>query len=109
MKRERYIHAALYLTFHLLFVVSLPHCRSFLCSGLGRTIGTLLFATVLMFTIVRSADLYRTISTCLLALPLSWVAPVFDCGFASIPSFDLLVASEPALSPIAQRPPPIFS
>ncbi len=109
MKRERYIHAALYLTFHLLFVVSLPHCRSFLCSGLGRTIGTFLFAAVLMFTIVRSADLYRTITSCLQAFPLSWIAPVFDCGWGSIPSIDVFVASEPTLSPVAQRPPPIFS
>ena len=109
MKRERYIHAALYLIFHLLFVVSLPHCRSFLCSGLGRTIGTFLFAAVLMFTIVRSADLYRTITSCLRAFPLSWIAPVFACGFASLPAIFLLVPGEPTLSPDAQRPPPIFS
>lgn len=109
MKREKYIQRALYLTFHLLLVASLPHFRSFLFSGLWRTIGTLVFATVLMFTVMRSADLYKTITYCLKALPLSWVAPVFDCGLPSTASICLVVPREPALSPLAQRPPPIFS
>jgi hypothetical protein len=106
MNRETYIRTPLYVIFHLVFAVSL---RSFLGSGIGKSIAIVLFCSVLMFTIVRSADLYRTISSCLRALPLSWLAPVFDCGWLSLPSMGLLVPSEPALSPVAQRPPPNFS
>jgi hypothetical protein len=109
MKLETYMRTPLYVIFQLVFAVSFPHCRSFLCSGIGKSIGVLLFCSVLMFTIVRSADLYRTISSCLQAFPLSWLAPVFDCGWLSLPSTGLLVPSEPALSPVAQRPPPSLS
>jgi hypothetical protein len=109
MKPETYLRTPMYVIFQLVFAVSFPHSRSFLCSGIGKSIGILLFCSVLMFTIVRSAELYRTITSCLQALPLSWLAPVFDCGWLSLPSMGLLVPSEPTLSPIAQRPPPIFS
>jgi hypothetical protein len=103
MNRETYIRTPLYLLLHLVFAVSL---RSFLGSGIGKSISVILFCSVVMFTIVRSADLYRTITSCLQPFPVSWLAPVFDCKWMSPPSMDLLVPSEPALSPIAQRPPP---
>jgi hypothetical protein len=109
MKQGTYIRTPLYIIFQLVFAVSFPHFRSFLGSGIGKSISVLLFCSLLMFTIVRSADLYRTISSCLQALPLSWLAPVFDCGWLSLPAMGLLVPSEPALSPVAQRPPPNFS
>jgi hypothetical protein len=109
MNRETYLRTPLYVIFHLVFAVSLPQCRSFLGSGIGKSVAVLLFCSVLMFTIVRSADLYGTLSSCLQAFPLSWLAPVFDCGWMSLPSTGLLVPSEPALSPVAQRPPPSLS
>ena len=54
----------------------LPHCRSFLfvglglSVGLGRMIGFLLLAALLLFTIVQAAGIYKAITSCLRRLPL---------------------------------------
>jgi hypothetical protein len=109
MKQERFTQPASYIAFHLFFAGVLPHCRSFLSVGLGRTICFLLLAALLMFTIVQTASLYKTIGSCLRTLPLSWVAPFLQSRRARIPSVVLVVPDEPALSFLYQRPPPILS
>jgi hypothetical protein len=72
-------------------------------------ISVLLLTCLLLFVVWGSPDIYRTITGCLKALPLSWLAPILDCaGFwVSVPS--QATAQEPGLAPWFQRPPPIFS
>jgi hypothetical protein len=97
---------ALYIAFHLFFVVFLPHCRSFLSVGLGRMIGFLLLAALLLFTIVQAAGIYKAIASCLRMLPPSWCAPVLQARCARVARIVLLAHSEPTLSFLYQRPPP---
>jgi hypothetical protein len=108
MKQERVIRPALYVAFHVFFAVVLPHCRSFLSVGLGRMIGFLLLAALLLFTIVQAAGIYKAIASCLRRLPLSWCAPILQARCARITRIVPLVPGEPTLSLLYQRPPPTF-
>jgi hypothetical protein len=107
-KPQGYRQAAAETCFFLL-VLCLPYYQSLLYAGITGSIYFLLMTCLLMFVLVGSRDVYRTITACLKALTLSWLKPALDRGvlWVSVPS--RTVARGPSLVPSFQRPPPIFS
>jgi hypothetical protein len=95
--------------FFCLFVLCLPYYQSLLFAGVSGSIYFLLLTCLLMFVVARSAEVFRTITARLRALPLSWFTPPPDRGVLWISLPSLAVARGPSLSPLFQRPPPIFS
>jgi hypothetical protein len=96
-------------TWFCLLVLCLPYYQSLLIAGVSGSIYFLLMTCLLMFVVQHSPKVYSAISSSLKALPLSWLPPVPEVGvlWVSVPS--RAVAWEPALAPLFQRPPPIFS
>ena len=92
-----------------LLLFCLPYYQALLFAGISGMISVLLLTCLLMFVVSGSPNIYRTITGCLKAIPLSWVAPVLDyaCFWILVPSHT--VAEVPSLAPSFQRPPPIFS
>jgi predicted branched-subunit amino acid permease len=76
--------------------------------GLGKLAAFVLFASLLMFVVNRSADVWSTAAACLQALPKSIFALIPDRVFV-IPEADIMVPEEPRRVPMFQRPPPTFS
>lgn len=107
-KPQGYRQAAAETCFYLL-VLCLPYYQSLLLAGVTGSIYFLLIACLLMFVVASSPRAYRTIVTCLKALVLSGFTPAQDrsARWVSVPSST--VACGPSLTPIFQRPPPIFS
>jgi hypothetical protein len=91
-----------------LFVLCLPHYQSLLFEGVGRMIFVALLACALMFLVVRSTEICRVVADCLMAL-LPWQAPSFTEKFRAILFVSQSVPGAPAISPLFQRPPPLFS
>jgi hypothetical protein len=106
--QRRYRQAVLFVSLYLL-AVSLRHCLSFVFAGLGKTICFVLFACLLMFLVVRSADICSSLTACLQALQLALFPLIRDLKPTRRSSISLVVPREPSLSPFFQRPPPIFS
>jgi hypothetical protein len=92
-----------------LLVLCLPYYQALFLAGMSGMISFLLLTCLLMFAVAGSPAICRTIAARLRALPLSWVAPLFDRRglWVSVPLF--AVAEGPSLAPSFQRPPPIFS
>ena len=67
-KPQGYRQSAVEAGFYVL-VLCVPCYQSLLLEGLGRTICALLLACLLMFLVVRSTDIYRLLTTCLIAFP----------------------------------------
>jgi hypothetical protein len=107
-KPEGYMQSAAEAGFYML-VLCLPYYQSLLFVGLARTICILLLACLLMFLVVRSADFCRAIAACMMAFPSSWLAPAFSSGFRELSFASLTIPNAPRISPLFQRPPPLFS
>jgi len=89
--------------------VYLPFYQALLMGGIGRAVLVLLLAILLMFLVRRSEEFFRAIAACLKSLPSSWLTPTPWLGFRQLSFASLAVPNTPGLSPLFQRPPPIFS
>jgi hypothetical protein len=107
-KPQGYRQSAVEAGFYVL-VLCLPCYQALLFEGLGRTILVLLLACLFMFLVVRSADVCRLITACLIAFPSSWLAPVRKQELRSSRIASVAVPDAPSLTALFQRPPPIFS
>jgi hypothetical protein len=92
-----------------LFVLCLPYYQSLLFAGISGMASFLLLTFLLMFVVARSPAIYRTITACLKALPMSWIAPTLDRRDRWVTIRLFVVAPGPSLAPSFQRPPPLFS
>ncbi len=92
-----------------LFVMCLPYYQSLLFAGMSGMISFLLLTFLLMFVVARSPAIYRVITACLKALPLSWVAPTLDRRDRWVGVPLCVAVPGPSLAPSFQRPPPLFS
>jgi hypothetical protein len=92
-----------------LLLLCLPYYQALLFAGISGMISVLLLTCLLLCVVTRSPDIYRTITGCLEALPLSWAAPILDRTGLWVSRPSQVVAQEPSLAPSFQRPPPIFS
>jgi hypothetical protein len=107
IKPQGYVQSAADAAF-CLFMLCLPHYQSLLFEGIGRSIMVVLLACLLMFLVVRSTEICRVVTECLIAF-LSWLAPSFTQEFRALLFISLSVPNAPAVSPLFQRPPPVFS
>lgn len=92
-----------------LFVLCLPYWQSLFLAGISGTVSVLLLTCLMMFIVVRSPEVYRSIIACLEDFPLSWFPLIYNGRCLWAPMSLQVVAVGPSLAPSFQRPPPIFS
>lgn len=92
-----------------LFVLCLTYNQSLLFAGMSGMIYFLLLTVLLMFVVSRSPAIYSILTTCLRALPHSWMAPTLDRRDRWVSASLFVVVPGPSLAPSFQRPPPLFS
>ena len=107
-KPQGYRQSAVDAAFYAL-VFCLPWYRALLLEGLGRTIFVLLLACLLLFLVVRSADVCRRLADCLRACSFSQFVPACGCEFRDFAFVSLGIRRTPSLAALYQRPPPSFS
>jgi hypothetical protein len=89
--------------------VYLSFYQALLVAGIGRAIVLLLLSILLMFLVANRAEIFGAFAAFLKALPSSWVAPAPIYRLRDLRFVSLHVSAVPSLSPLFQRPPPIFS
>ncbi len=96
--------------FYLLFILltaGTKHLVGSVFAGIGRTILLVLIASLLLFLIVRSGDIYRRLVASLEALQSSLVEPAAESLTAREPQGSLTLPRTPRLPLRFQLPPPI--
>ena len=92
-----------------LIVLTLPYYQSILFAGISGLLSFLLLTCLLAFVVANSPAIRRTLTACLKALPLSWMAPRLDRRDRWVRTRLFAALPGPALAPSFQRPPPLFS
>ena len=92
-----------------LLVVCVVDFRPLVIGGFFKLVTSLVLAILLMFVVIHAANLWRVLAACLQALPVSLFALVVDRRCIKRLPAARAVPNEPNLSPLFQRPPPIFS
>jgi hypothetical protein len=77
--------------------------------GFFKLVASLAFACLLAFVVVQSANICRLLIACLHARPVSLVPLAVDQRSVGRSQTTVAVPDEPSLSPLFQRPPPVFS
>ncbi len=108
MRDDRYTRALLNVAFYLV-VYCLNYPPSFLAGDLSKLLTLLVFASLLMFVVVNSAEMRRVAVAFFEALRLPLVSLIADRGSVARSQMALAVPKKPSLSPLFQRPPPAFS
>jgi hypothetical protein len=91
-----------------LFMLCLPHYQSLLLEGIGRSIVIILLACILLFLVARSPEICRIVTDCLIAF-VAWRGPSVTQEFRALLFISQSVPNAPIISPLFQRPPPLFS
>jgi|HubBroStandDraft_2_1064218.scaffolds.fasta_scaffold370062_2 hypothetical protein len=89
--------------------VYLSFYQALLVAGIGRAVLLLLLTVLLMFLVSNRAEIFRAFATALKALPSSWVVPAPSYRLRDLSIASPHFSAAPSLSPLFQRPPPIFS
>jgi hypothetical protein len=108
MDRYRYSQTLLNAACYLL-VFCVADFRSILIGGLFKLIASLVFVCLLAFVVVHSANIRRFVTAYLRVLPVSLLPFVADRRWFEKSHTPVVGANEPDLSPLFERPPPIFS
>jgi hypothetical protein len=83
--------------------------RPLLLGGVFKLMVSVALACLLAFVVVHSANIYRALAAGLHALPASYFPLTVDRRWAEEFQTTVMVPNEPSLSPLFQRPPPLFS
>jgi hypothetical protein len=94
---------------HYLFLVCAAQVGGVFVGSFLKSVAFLAFAFLLLFVVGRSANLWKAITTCLRALPISFFALFTNPDWKRTSAFTLVVPAEPCLAPRYQRPPPLLS
>lgn len=89
--------------------VYLAFYQALLVAGTGRAIVFVLLTFLLMFLVANRGDIGGVLTVYLKAPPSSWIAPAPTVRFRELAFVSLSIPIAPSLSPLFQRPPPIFS
>lgn len=92
-----------------LFVLCLPYYQSLLFAGMSGMISFLLLTLLLMFVVARSPAIGRVVIARLKLLPPSWLVPAQSPNSRWVREPLFAVGPQPTLTPLSQRPPPLFS
>jgi hypothetical protein len=106
--RYRY-HQMLLNVAYCLLVFCLADLRPLLMGGLFKLLASLALACLLAFVVVHSPNLWKLVAACLRAIPIPLFPLVVDWQRVKRSRTNLVVLNEPSLSPLFQRPPPVFS
>jgi hypothetical protein len=83
--------------------------RPLVIGGFFKLVASLALACLLAFVVVQSANICRLLIACLHARPVCLLPLAIDRRWAQRSQTTIAVPDEPSLSPLFQRPPPIFS
>jgi hypothetical protein len=108
MNRRDFREAALHIFLYAL-PVYLPFYQAILAAGFSRAVFLLLLSVLVMFLVANRADVSRVIAACLRAFSTSWMIPPLHISPSETSRSSLFVPATPSLSPLFQRPPPIYS
>ena len=108
MGRYRYGEILLNAAYYLL-VLCVVGVRPLLIGSVFKLIASLALGCLLAFVAVHSANIRRLVIACLHSLPVSYFPLAVDRRWAERSQTPAAVPNEPSLSPLFQRPPPIFS
>ena len=109
MKLRPYARVFLNVASYLLVCGLVNDHSSFVVRGFGKLLVFLVFASLLMFVVVHSAEIRRVAVAFFEALRLPLFSLVVDSGSVERPPTDMAVPNKPFLPSLFQRPPPIFS
>jgi hypothetical protein len=109
MRHPPYTRALLNVAFYLLVYCSLNFHPSLVVGGFGKLLAFLMFAGLLMFVVVHSAEIRRVAIAFFEALRLPLYSLLIDSDPLEGPSTASAVPKKPTLSSLFQRPPPISS
>jgi hypothetical protein len=94
---------------HCLLVSCVADFRPLVIGGLFKLIASLAVACLLAFVVVHSASICKQVAAYFHALPISLLVLVVEPRRVRRSQAIVVVPNEPSLSPLFQRPPPIFS
>jgi hypothetical protein len=94
---------------HCLFVFCVADFRPLVIGGFFKLIASLALACLLAFVVVRLADISQLVAARFHVLPASLFPFVVEQRWVRRSEAMIAVPDEPSLSPLFQRPPPIFS
>jgi len=92
-----------------LLVYCLSYPPPFLVGEFSKLLTFLVFAGLLMFVVVNSAEIRRVTVALFEALRFPLFSLVVDLGSIERSPTSIVAPKKPCLSPLFQRPPPIFS
>jgi hypothetical protein len=106
----RYRRSQIFLSVaYSLLIFCVADFRPLVIGGFFKLVTALVLAYLLAFVVVHSANICKLVAACLKALPISLFPVVVDRRWLEWPRSTIAVLNEPSLSPLFQRPPPIFS
>ncbi len=94
---------------YFLLVFCVADLRPLVMGGFFKLIASLMLACLLAFVVVHSPNLSKLLAACLRALPITLFRLAIDRRWVGRSHWTTTVQNEPSLSPLFQRPPPIFS
>lgn len=94
---------------HCFIVICVLDARPILIVGLLKLVSALQLACLLAFVVVHSSNICRLITASLGALPVSYFPLVMDRRIVKKSQTKIAVPSEPSLSTLFQRLPPVLS
>jgi hypothetical protein len=94
---------------YCLLIFCVADFRPLVIGGFFKLVASLMLACLLAFVVVHSPNIRKLVAACLRALPISLLPVVVDRRWLERPRTTITVPHEPSLSPLFQRPPPIFS
>src|SRR5215469_1931669 len=87
--------------------VSVADLRPLLIGSLFKLVSSLVLACLLAFVVVHSANIWRKLLASVSALCIYFLQRSLDKGWRERSQTTITVPSEPSLSPLFQRPPPL--
>ena len=108
-RMDCYRHSRVFLAVACCVVYCLVDLRPLLIGSVFKLIFTLVLAYLLAFVVVRSASIWRLLITALPTLPLCFFPESRDRRWTERSQTTIVVANEPSLSTLFQRPPPLLS
>ena len=94
---------------HCFIVFCVADFRPLVIGGFFKLIASPALACLLAFVVVHSAGIRKLVVACFHALPVSLFPFVVEQRWVRRSQVMIVAPNEPSLSPLFQRPPPIFS